>query len=44
MRRQIGMVDLADLIYVRSEYYHEVRPGRVTTPADGPTECRRCLA
>lgn len=30
VRRQIGIVDLADLIYVRSEYYHQ----RQTAPED----------
>jgi hypothetical protein len=32
VRRQIGVVDLSDLIFVRSEYY------RRTRPADAPTE------
>ena len=31
VRRQIGMVDLADLIYVHSEYYHQ-RSGRSSAP------------
>jgi len=35
VRRQIGMVDLADLIYVRSEYYAEVR---AREGAQAPTE------
>ncbi len=32
MRRQIGMVDLADLIYVHSEYYYQ-RAGSSSTPS-----------
>lgn len=32
VRRQIGMVDLADLIYVHSEYYHQ-RAGSSPTPS-----------
>jgi hypothetical protein len=32
MRRQIGMVDLADLIYVHSEFYHQ-RAGRSPAPS-----------
>jgi hypothetical protein len=28
VRRQIGMVDMADLIYVHSEYYYQRGPGR----------------
>jgi hypothetical protein len=35
VRRQIGMVDLADLIYVHSEYYHQ-RAGRAG-PSSAPT-------
>ncbi|HEY2841906.1 MAG TPA: hypothetical protein VGJ26_22295 [Pirellulales bacterium] len=35
VRRQIGMVDLADLIYVRSEYYNEVR---AREGAEAPTD------
>jgi hypothetical protein len=33
VRRQIGMVDLADLIYVHSEYYHQ-RAGRSSAPSE----------
>jgi hypothetical protein len=33
MRRQIGMVDLADLIYVHSEYYYQ-RAGSSSTPRE----------
>ena len=39
VRRQIGMVDLADLIYVHSEYYHAA--GRDVVPV-GP-ERTRCV-
>ena len=33
VRRQIGIVDLADLIFVRSEFYHERRPPTQGAPA-----------
>ena len=40
VRRQIGMVDLADLIFVHSEFYHERKPqrraGRPRPSADAP--------
>ncbi len=34
VRRQIGIVDLADLIFVRSEYYHERRAADAGNPAE----------
>jgi hypothetical protein len=41
VRRQIGIVDLADLIYVRSEFYHQRTAGGGDAPAgssqDDPT-------
>ena len=43
VRRQIGMVDLADLIYVHSEYYHqrsESRQGERAGASSAPSE--RC--
>ena len=38
VRRQIGIVELADLIYVRSDYYHEQRANRHITPQAVATE------
>jgi hypothetical protein len=39
VRRQIGIVDLADLIYVRSEFYHQrtALDAPVGSPQDDPT-------
>jgi hypothetical protein len=34
VRRQIGIVDLADLIFVRSEFYHERRAAELGHPED----------
>lgn len=34
VRRQIGIVDLADLIFVRSEFYHERRAADQGSPGD----------
>jgi hypothetical protein len=36
VRRQIGIVDLADLIFVRSEFYHERRASELGHPEDAP--------
>ena len=36
VRRQIGIVDLADLIFVRSEYYHERRAADAGNPGEAP--------
>ena len=38
MRHQVGMIDIADLIYVVSDYYHTVQARRHGKPADRSPE------
>ena len=42
VRRQIGMVDLADLIYVHSEYYHQRWKAAASEPGRPRPRAKRC--
>ncbi|HYO23501.1 MAG TPA: hypothetical protein VEQ85_00975 [Lacipirellulaceae bacterium] len=44
VRRQIGIVDLADLIFVRSEFYHERRAADAGRPADAAALAQEAAA